>query len=301
MKLTRQGASIRLWRGEPWDGGPCVKLSWSKGKERFPAVGGIFSFGGIENIDVLASAYLGLANVYLSLQDTFPPGVRRRVRAWAERRVARFPGTRASDLDPFMGDRATGAYLTWTDELTFRAFLWKNRGTWSHTDHARWPWNGNGWETHLNLEDAVLGKREFTFEQRPKSYDWIEMPEGRYPAMIRAEHVLSRRSRGRAEERWRAEVVVPMGVPIPGKGENAHDLEDDALYSVSCGGDGPGPSPEEIRENGIIAFSMKVLSYREILENILWKPTDHPAPPDWGELSAEEAYALCAKHYSPPE
>lgn len=104
-------------------------------------------------------------------------------------------------------------------------------GEWSHDQ----PW---WWERSIDLADLFLGKNRYREWKRtdivPIS---IPLPEGVYPAVARQERRSWKRPRWpRTLRRTSWYIDVPNGLPIPGKGENSYDLDDDGIYDF--GGDG---------------------------------------------------------------
>lgn len=58
-----------------------------------------------------------------------------------------------------------------------------------------------------------------------------------YPATVALEHPVWTRSRWPwwplRREHYTADIEIPAGIPIPGKGENSWDIDDDAVYGMS--------------------------------------------------------------------
>lgn len=79
--------------------------------------------------------------------------------------------------------------------------------------------------------DLILGPCTYRRQNGAASPAVVPMPEGTYPATVHRETSTWTRPRWPGE--WlRAErmvVAIPGGVPIPGRGESPHDLDDDTL------------------------------------------------------------------------
>ncbi len=91
----------------------------------------------------------------------------------------------------------------------------------------------NDWrDSNFDFVDFLLGRNKYSESERTKDNVFIEMPEGYYPASVELYTATWKRSR------WpwpkivqRAEIEIEGGLPIPGKGENGYDCEDDAIFS----------------------------------------------------------------------
>jgi hypothetical protein len=82
------------------------------------------------------------------------------------------------------------------------------------------------------LTDALFGKPKHSLEIL--SEQDITMPEGKYPAHVKRERRTWKRPRGftpLVREYW--DVDVESGIPVPGKGENSWDCDDDAIFASS--------------------------------------------------------------------
>lgn len=155
------------------------------------------------------------------------------------------------------GDRESGIRIfdnaIWID-------FWSRRNEWRSKD----PFWLKGITIHpidLLLGKGKYGERYLAGEH----YAEVEMPEGNYPAKIaffeneykRPRWPIIRRTRG-------AKIKMFKPVPIPGKGENSWDCEDDAIYSMYC--------PAETVEDAIAAVSASVMRKRERYGGKEWLP-----------------------------
>jgi hypothetical protein len=136
-----------------------------------------------------------------------------------------------------------------TDALWICLDLWRNDSCTSWDDNKKWPWQGNGWHFMVDLKDLLLGRTKHL--RLPNEVEarnlWINMPEGRYPARMIVTRELWLRERILSVfRRWpkvdellgpeflyRAHVVIPGGIPEPGKGENSWDLDDEATQEIT--------------------------------------------------------------------
>ena len=105
--------------------------------------------------------------------------------------------------------------------------VWTHPGEW-HSSTPRWR------DGSLDFADVLLGRRvveERELERAEKVE--IPMPEGIYLATVRLEHVETKRPRWFGSSFRCARVDPETPIPVPGKGENAWDCGEDALYSSS--------------------------------------------------------------------
>jgi hypothetical protein len=82
------------------------------------------------------------------------------------------------------------------------------------------------------LTDALFGRPKHSLEVL--SEQDITMPEGKYPAHVKRERRTWKRPRWftpLVREYW--DVDVEGGIPVPGKGENSWDCDDDAIFASS--------------------------------------------------------------------
>lgn len=117
--------------------------------------------------------------------------------------------------------------------------LWAPRDGYPRADRRWWR------ESYVNLYRWALGKTEHTCLVEQEGTVVIPMPEANYPATFKVEHRTNRHvSRlGRlwdavmGPQQWRTTEITPgKPVPVPGKGENSWDCDDDAIHSISVSG-----------------------------------------------------------------
>jgi hypothetical protein len=89
----------------------------------------------------------------------------------------------------------------------------------------------------LHVIDWLLGKQKLTKRELSTHMAPYALPEGEYPVkIVLSECSWKRRRWPRARVIRRAEIEVlnqDQGIPIPGKGENGWDMDEDALYSLT--------------------------------------------------------------------
>lgn len=116
-------------------------------------------------------------------------------------------------------------------ELSIRVFdwaiwwcLWRNDAHCHSTDKRQGSWYPL---------DTLLGSLKSKTVQKHQHDATLSMPESDYPCSVTMELVRWKRKRWFAFYRHYANVVVEFPIPIPGKGENGWDCDDDAVYEAS--------------------------------------------------------------------
>lgn len=277
MHATFKGRSalfdFRLWAFEAWDRRPSFRLSLDT--TSWLRLGFNFIIDGEDQGFHVSVWAFGLM-LTLALEHVIPQWVADRTRAWAERRAELLTartGRRvwALDLDPMQGRVVTGLSIHFWDEdggepLIF-ARLWEapcganNRG---------WPWNGDGYSWLLQPLSALLGDLERVEEvEHAAEASSIILMEGAYPVTVRCYRSIYRRSRWPlATVIEHAEVKCDGGAPIPGKGENAWDCDEDAIHSTRFAG---RQAPWTVDE-AVSHFREDVLRARERRGGQGWTP-----------------------------
>ena len=99
--------------------------------------------------------------------------------------------------------------------------LWRN-------PHIGFPWS-------FHFDDFFLGRQTHTREILESGETELVMEEGVYPARYELfESIWSRPRWPWTKRIRRGEISIDRGVPVPGKGENSWDLEDDMIYNLIC-------------------------------------------------------------------
>lgn len=119
---------------------------------------------------------------------------------------------------------------------------------------------------------------------------YIIMPEGRYPARITLYIAEWKRPRWPLAKRiYKADIDVPGGIPVPGKGENSWDMDDDAIYSMGA--------PASTIDDAVKAFFDAVMRDRIRHAAADWIPGD-----GWPKhMIASAKHGLCAVCGKPKE
>lgn len=114
--------------------------------------------------------------------------------------------------------------------------------------------------------DLLLGRERYSEGERYHFDTFVVMPEAVYPVTVELYRATWKRPRwpwGKSIRR--ADIECEKGVPKPGKGENSWDMEDDALFGMTC----PAATLDEART----AFEFAVLSDRlRYGGSAEWKP-----------------------------
>jgi len=102
-----------------------------------------------------------------------------------------------------------------------------------HSKTPRWRYG------HFDLADFLIGRRDMRWESVSKQDVSIPMPERWYDATVEIrDHVSWRKRLPWLTRRVRcANIDIPGGIGVPGKGENAWDCGDDAIFAMSCSAD----------------------------------------------------------------
>lgn len=141
----------------------------------------------------------------------------------------------------------------WTKRLPFMGNTWDNNSreigfSWydGYLSVRLWCRDGNSWSRGdrwwhfkqpilINPADIFLGRQKYSEETLEEGETTVPMPEADYPATYR----LFRATWKRPRWPWpliilRANIAVEGGIPVPGKGENSWDMDDDAIFSMTC-------------------------------------------------------------------
>lgn len=135
-------------------------------------------------------------------------------------------------------------------------------GPWSRA--ALWP----GWHFTFAPKplDRLLGRKECTTVKGEPQPVIVPMPEGNYPGRAIREERVWKRKRWPWPSAKRADYWIEMdiGVPVPGKGENSWDIDDDAVF-----GTGGRTVPEAVAN-----VTRSALRQRERYAGPDWRPAD---------------------------
>lgn len=151
------------------------------------------------------------------------------------------------------------------DEGSVYWSLWTNPNSWSSRT-PRWR------QGSFSVVDAFLGERTMKTETvgEPEVVT-IPMPEGNYLGRSTIERVTWSRPRWFAERWHSAKVTMDprdderfKPIPIPGKGENSYDIDEDALYATSTKARTHGEAVAKVVES--------VLTTRERRGGLNWRP-----------------------------
>lgn len=110
-------------------------------------------------------------------------------------------------------------------------YLWISIYRDPHGGHYRW------WQwISINLEDLLKGKTKYESKVVKTERVDIPMPEGCYPATIEWSESVWKPSRWFSKRSYSALVRPDKPIPIPGKGENSWDCDEDAVWSAGVQG-----------------------------------------------------------------
>lgn len=107
-------------------------------------------------------------------------------------------------------------------------------------------------DSNFHFDDFLLGREKYSESEHTTHHVLFLVQGTAYPATVELYTSTWKRSR------WpwpktvnRANVEVETGVPVPGKGENGWDMEDDAIYGLTTNADTVGEALSAFRESVI--------------------------------------------------
>ena len=260
-----------FWFGEEWES-PRVTLEVDKSSATF---GAHFNFGGEKDFAVGLSAFG--RSIWLSLYDAIPQTIRQRFSDEAKRKADQLNEAAGRtvaysyQLNPFNG-RRTGISILRRDDFI-------NVNVWSDDDNQ----GGFHWSTFpkARLAEALLGKpicETKTLEDypAPATGQKARLPEGSYDVSAKIIEQTNTWSRVRAlgldgvirRSVKYISLECSEGLPIPGKGENSWDCDDDAIYSTTYRFD----DCDDCIYNAIGKLEMDVMRERRRYASLAWVP-----------------------------
>lgn len=213
------------------------------------SIGWSFSTGGGDSDrDVDFSIRIPYFGIYLGADDILP-------RRW----MFYNPGQK------YPSERTLGA--TWHDQA-----LWVD--LWRDPDEGYGRVGPTFWQDarsrarHIVIHplDILFGRTKCTTEQLADEGAMVMLPEASYPVRVKIERRVWRRKRwpGIWQERTNATVESDGGIPIPGKGENGYDCEDDAYFSIG--------TPTQTAAEAAVYAAERVLETRQRYASRDWAP-----------------------------
>lgn len=108
---------------------------------------------------------------------------------------------------------------------------WHSGSIWLHLLSDRWEWKrGDRRVQVLHVWDWLLGNVRYSTRDLEQRAVVLGLPERDYSATARLFMSTWKRPRWFARRIMRIDIDIPDGLPIPGKGENSWDCEDDAIF-----------------------------------------------------------------------
>lgn len=137
-------------------------------------------------------------------------------------------------------------------------YPWVNAGEWNR-GHRSW--------FSINPANILFGRQKYSEGPRESHEATLVMPEGEY--LLRVELYTASWKRPRwpkviTVHRANVEVLTKGGAPVPGKGENDYDLDDDAIFEMSCPAETVAAAVEQLRAS--------VMRDRERYGGAEWRP-----------------------------
>jgi hypothetical protein len=125
-----------------------------------------------------------------------------------------------------------------------------------------------GWKgLHLTFDwhKFVFGKTKYETVDHAPAKIWIKLPEGEYLADAKMfESTWSWKRFKKPHKMMRCEVTPEIPVPVPGKGENSWDCDDDAIYCSTF--------PCESLEEAAVEFAESIMRTRRKYASEDWVP-----------------------------
>ena len=131
-------------------------------------------------------------------------------------------------------DRETGVhvYLPSLEDRDLRVH-WR-----VHSPVMSWSRTTPKWrDGSLNVHDLLLGRIDYSTKTLSEHEVLIPLPERSYRWKVRLQEVRHSRPRWPWDRVTRVadcECLEGEHIPVPGKGENSYDLDDDALHGMGC-------------------------------------------------------------------
>lgn len=118
------------------------------------------------------------------------------------------------------------------------------------------------------LLDRIFGKVVYACENGNPQDSFVAMPEGRYQATVtRVDETWKRPRSPRVRKAVAWEVQVEGGIPVPGKGENSWDCDDDAIFSIHTRG-------ENSMRGATEAMAKSAMGSRSRYASLSWSPRE---------------------------
>lgn len=117
---------------------------------------------------------------------------------------------------------------------------WHSNALWWSLWHSTMEWRSDTprWR-HGSFHpiDVLLGRHHYSHSALKTVETLIPMPEASYPATVTLQELTWSRPRWPFKvRRASAQIDIPGGIPVPGKGENSWDCGEDAILSMGADG-----------------------------------------------------------------
>lgn len=101
-----------------------------------------------------------------------------------------------------------------------------------HRDDMGYAKGWRGYHKMIDWKTILFGKQKYEKKEIRRYLNYVKMPEGNYPCeVIHTEATWTRPRLVKPIKATRFEIILDNPIPEPGKGENAWDIDDDALVS----------------------------------------------------------------------
>lgn len=245
-------AWLHLYWGHPDRRGrklTCLGADWSFFRRQH-SVGVSLDVGtGDGDRDVVFAVRIPYFGIYLSAEDVWP-------RRWEFYNTGqKYPSSREWSI-------------TWHNAALWIALGRDPDESWGRGGPPFWK-DARSSQRHIVIHplDILFGPTRCTTTRIADESAAVQLPEGDYPVRV----VIERRIWGRPRLPWRrrervyATVKSERGLPIPGKGENGWDCDEDAYFSIG--------TPETTVAGAVAHATASVLKRRQRYGGLNWRPS----------------------------
>lgn len=153
-------------------------------------------------------------------------------------------------FERFIPSRWFSKELSWQARTT--GVSWHHGGLWIDIwrDDSGWSkqWGGIHW--HFDPMDFLFGYQKHSKQTLYKQVIVVELPEEDYQAEVEIFESAWKRPRlPFVKKMTRAEITPAKPIPIPGKGENSWDIDDNAIYGMTCAATTPEEAAQHLKES----------------------------------------------------
>lgn len=244
-------AWLHLYWGDPDRDGrklTCFGIQWVLSRRQHSIGASLDIGGGDGDRDVYCSFRVPGFGVYLSAEDIWPC-------KWVFYNPRqKYPSSRELSI-------------TWHDAALWISIFRDPDEGYGRGGPSFWK-DARSAQRHIVIHplDILLGRTHCKTEKLDAAPAVVQLPEGEYPVNVTIERRVWRRKRwpGVWRQRVNATVESETGLPIPGKGENSYDCDDDAYFSIG--------TPETTVAGAVAYAAARVQETRQRYGGRDWRP-----------------------------